>query len=80
MTFNPNKKLKIEIYANDMGNVYGYTIWHIVGKERKAAISRQADAEDFDFMTDKQMTAFNKGCYKFTMTAQMAADIFSYYY
>lgn len=80
MSFNPNKKLSIEIHSNDMANVYGYTIWHVVGGERKAAISRKADGKDFDWMSEKQQNEFEKGKYTFKISAQDALDYFSYLY
>jgi hypothetical protein len=71
-TFNPNKKLQIEIHCNDLSGCNGHTIWHVVNGERKRAISRRADGKDFDFMTDKEMEQFEKGKYKFSISADKA--------
>lgn len=79
-SFNPLKELQVEIHLNCPSMTKGYTIWHVVGNERKAAISRNADGKDFDWMTDKQMNQFNNGTYKFKMTARMAIDMFQYMY
>ena len=78
--FNPNKLLQVEIYLNSPDQTQGYTIWHIVGKEPKAAISRKADGKDFDWMTERQINHFNNGGYRFKITAQMAVDTFNYFY
>ena len=79
--FNPKKMLSIEIHANDMGGVYGHTVWRMVGKERKNTMSRNADGKDFDWMSDKELNDFTeKGRYKFKISASDAAEYFGYIY
>lgn len=81
MTFNPKKNLHIEIHSNGLCGMYGYTVWHCVNGERKAAMSRNADGKDFDWMSDKQMDDFmEKGKYKFTISASDASEYFEYIY
>lgn len=79
-TFNPKKNIHIEIQANDLSNTNGHTVWHVIGGERKRAISRNADGKDFDWMTDKQLKDFERGVYKFSVTAQDVSDYFNYIY
>lgn len=79
-SFDPNKKLQVEIHLNCPSMTKGYTIWHVVGKDRKVALSRNADGKDFDWMSNKQMAQFVAGTYKFKMTAQAAIDLFNYIY
>lgn len=78
--FNPDKNLSIEIHSNDLSNCNGYTVWHCVGGERKAAMSRGADGKDFDWMTDQQMKDFEAGKYQFKMKASHAIEYYSYIY
>lgn len=77
-TFNPDKKIKIEIHLNCPSMTRGYTIWHMDGEIKKRAISRNADGKDFDWMTDRQIKDFDSGKYKFTLTARHAIDYFQY--
>jgi hypothetical protein len=79
-TFNQTKELKVEIYLNCPSMTNGYTIWHIIGKDKKRAISRNADDKDFDWMTERQLSQFANGTYRFKMTARMAIDMFNYMY
>jgi N-acetylmuramoyl-L-alanine amidase len=80
-TFNPNKKLQIEIHCNDMSNTNGYTVWHVVNGERKRTMSRRADGKDFDWMNDKELEDFTeRGKYKFSITASQASQYFQYIY
>ncbi len=78
--FIQNKKLQIEIHSNDPANVSGYTIWRIVNGTRKDTLSRKADGNDFDWMTDKQTADFEAGKYKFTISAKDAINYFGYLY
>lgn len=78
--YNPNKKLHIEIHANDLSGCNGHTVWHTINGERKRTMSRNADGKDFDFMTDAEMKAFENGKYKFTITAANASQYFQYIY
>lgn len=80
MTYNPDKMLHIEIDCNDMSSTNGYTVWHVVGGVRKRTISRRADGSDFDWMTDKEAEAFEKGRYKFKISAKDAFQHFNYIY
>ena len=80
MAYNPHKKIKIEIHSNDMSNCNGYTVYRVIDGECKDAMSRKADAADFDWMTDKQISQFENGKYKFTITAQDASQYFQYIY
>jgi len=80
MAYNPNKKLHIEIDCNDMSNTNGYTVWRVIAGERKHTLSRRADGKDFDWMTDKEMEQFEKGKYKFTISATDASQYFQYIY
>ena len=79
-TFNPNKKIHIEIHCNDLSSTNGYTVWRTINGERKHAISRNADGKDFDWMTEKQMKDFENGKYKFSLTATDASEYFGYIY
>lgn len=78
--WNPNKRLHIEIESNDTIQLIGYTIWRVINGHRKNTLSRNADAKDFDWMTDKQMKDFESGKFKFTILAKDASEYFSYYY
>lgn len=78
-TWNPTKKLKIQIDSNGMNNCNGHTVWHVINGERKRAMSRNADGKDFDWMTDKQLEDFTeKGKYTFQITAADASQYFQY--
>jgi hypothetical protein len=79
-TFNPNKKISIEIHSNDMSGCNGYTVWAMKDEIRDKAMSRRADGKDFDWMDDKQIKEFENGKYKFTITASQASEYFSYIY
>jgi hypothetical protein len=78
--YNPKKKLHIEIECNDLSDCRGYTIWHVVNGERKRTLSRAADAADFDWMTDIEMSEFCAGRYKFTISAADASQYYQYIY
>lgn len=80
MQYNPNKKLNIEIESNDMSGANGHTIWRLKDNKRTDTLSRKADAKDFDWMTDKQFADFEKGKYKFTISAADASEYFEYVY
>lgn len=80
MFYNPDKKLQIEIHSNDLSGCNGYTIWRVIGRERKNTLSRRADGKDFDWMTDKQMKDFENGKYQFTISANDASEYFQYIY
>lgn len=80
MAYNPNKMLTVEIHLNDMANVSGYTIWHVVAGERKAAISRNADGKDFDWMTETETKQFEGGKCTFRISADNAMNFFNYIY
>lgn len=81
MSYNPNKKLNIEIEMNDMEGLHGFTIWHIVNGIRKRTMSRNADGKDFDWMDAKQEKDFVENRkYKFQITAAQASEYFEYIY
>lgn len=77
-TWNPNRKLKVEIESNDLSNMYGYTIWHIINKDKKRAISRNSDGKDFDWMSEYDMQKLQSGKYKFSITAAQASEYYDY--
>lgn len=79
-TYNPNKKISIEIEANDLSGCNGHTVWRTIAGKRKHTMSRNADGKDFDWMTEKQMKDFENGKYKFTISAQDASEYFDYIY
>ena len=78
--FNPKKQLSIEIHCNDLSGCNGHTVWHIVNGERKRTMSRNADGQDFDRMTDRQVQDFENGKYKFKISASDASEFFQYIY
>jgi hypothetical protein len=78
--YNQNKRLSIEIEANDLSGSNGHTVWHVVNGVRKRTMSRRADGKDFDWMTNKQMTDFEKGKYQFKISAADASQYFEYIY
>lgn len=79
--YNPNKKIRIEIHQNDMSGTNGYTVYRIVKGKRTDTLSRNADGEDFDFMTDKELNDFfENGKYKFIISASDAIKYFNYLY
>lgn len=80
MAYNQNKRLSIEIECNDMSNSNGHTVWRTINGERKHTMSRNADGKDFDWMTDKDFERFEKGKYKFSITAKDASEYFEYIY
>jgi len=77
-TFNPQKKLKIEIHNYDMSRVMGPTVWHILNKYKTSCMKRNCSESDFDWMDEKQMKDYENGQYKFTISAQDAANFFNY--
>jgi len=79
-TYNPNKKLQIQIDSNDMSGCNGHTVWHVINGERKRTMSRNADGKDFDWMSDKQNADFEKGKYQFSISAADASQYFEYIY
>jgi len=80
MTYNPNKRLSIEIHSNDGSGANGYTVWRVINGERKDTLSRRADGKDFDWMTDKEMKDFENGKYQFKISASDASEYFQYIY
>ncbi len=80
MTYNPQKRLSIEIHSNDLSGANGYTVWRVINGERKNTLSRRADGADFDWMTDKEQKEFEAGRYKFSISASDASTYFQYIY
>ena len=80
MPYNPNKILQVELELNCPSMQHGYTVWHIINGERKRTMSRKADGKDFDWMTDKQLSQFDAGKYRFPITASDASQYFEYIY
>jgi hypothetical protein len=81
MTYNPKKRLAIEIEANDNSACNGYTIWRTISGIRKHAMSRKADGKDFDWMTSKEFEKFSCGRqWAFSISAKDASEYFDYVY
>jgi len=79
-TYNPNKRLAIEIHSNEGSGCNGYTVWRSINGVLKHTMSRNADNSDFDWMSDKENKQFESGRYKFSISAEQASEYFDYVY
>jgi len=77
-SYNPNKRVKIEIRAA-VNPANDYEVWE--AKEGGHCIERNADESDIEYiLMPDQYQQFLKGKYTFTVTANVLTNLFSYLY
>jgi hypothetical protein len=80
MTYNPNKKITIEIQQH-VSPTLGYSLWDVSKKDKSRNIQRDAHEGDIkEILSDEQYTKFRSGQYKFIVTADSLCNQFSYLY
>ena len=77
MTYNPNKKIKIEIRQN-VSPALGYAIWDV---NKNRCIDRDADECQIEYLLEsKDYDRFKSGKFIFVVSAIVLSNSFQYLY
>ena len=80
MTYNPNKKIKIEI-RQCVNPAFDYEVWDIRDKDKSKCISRNATEDNIvTILTPSQYEKFKEGGHVIEVRSLLLVNTFSYFY